>query len=186
MKTIITLVLVAASLLARAQTIEMLLIGDSKSKASRIVKEMASIDSDFIFEEYNGWYDGINDYVNQYTIWGGGMLLKTVFVIEGKVSMQVTFSSEPPANTSQKRLDEIQKLLRSKNGPPDITYLSDNTYKVFINNEFYCYRKHLIFYSPEKPGIQPYIIDADNFDALQRHTALWVSLIKDNLRYRYL
>jgi len=57
---------------------------------------------------------------------------------------------------------------------------------VQINNKFYCYRKHLIFYADNTNKIQTYIIDAADFDALQRYTKIWVSVAKGKLQYRYL
>ncbi len=172
-------------MIVQSQTIDMVLIGDNQAKAREIVKEMADLDSDFKFEEYSGWYDGIDDFVNQYSIWGDGMLFKNVFVVNGKVTLHVVLSSEPPTNTSQARLDEIKNLLRSKDGPPDIIYLRNDTYKVLVDDQFYCYRKHLVFYGANETKIQTYIIDAANFDALQRYTELWVSMTKDKLQYRY-
>jgi hypothetical protein len=185
MKGLITLTFIVANLIVQSQTIDMVLIGDNQAKAKKIVKEMADLDSYFEFEEYIGWYDGINDFVNQYSIWGDDMLFKHVFVVNGKVAMIVTFSSEPPANTSQAKLDDIKKKLRSKDCPSDLMYLRDDTYKVMIDNKFYCYRKHLVIYMFNKKEIQPYIIDAVNFDALQRYTDIWESMIKNDLRYRY-
>lgn len=186
-KRLITLSFVIISLLVHSQTTEMVLIGDSQEKAKITVKEMADIDTDFKYEEYSGWYDGINDYVTQYSIWSpDGMLFKNVFAVDGNVVLHVVLSSEPPENTTQSRLDEIKNLLRGENAPPDITYLRNDTYEVKINNEFYCYRKHLIFYANNKSKIQTYIIDASNFDALQRYTRIWTSMAKDKLQYRYL
>lgn len=186
MKRLITLTLIVANLIVQSQTIDMVLMGDSQAKARKIVKEMADTDSDFKFEEYSGWYDGINENVKQYSIWGDGILFKSVFVVDGKVTFHVVLSSEPPANTSQARLDEIKNQLRSKDGHSDIVYLRNDTYKVLINNQFYCYRKHLVFYGANRNKIQTYIIDATNFDALQRYTELWVSMAKDKIQYRYL
>jgi len=112
-KRLITLSFIISSLLVHSHTTEMVLIGDSQEKAKIIVKEMADIDTDFKYEEYSGWYDGINDYVTQYSIWSpDGMLFKNVFAVDGNVVLHVVLSSEPPENTTQSRLDEIKNLLR--------------------------------------------------------------------------
>ena len=188
MKILLTLTIILSNLLVQSQNNEMILIGDSQVKAKKIVKEMASQNSNFKFKEYNGWYGGINEYVQQYSIWApDGLLLKSVFVVKGKVILNVVLSSEPPANTTQSRLDEIKNLLRGKNAPPDIVYLRNDTYKVMIGSKFYCYRKTLILFSYNNADrIQTYIIDAANFDALQRYTMIWINMAKNKMRYRFL
>lgn len=186
MKSLLTLSIILAGLFAQTQTMEMILIGDSKEKARKIVKEMSNMDPDFKFEEYNGWYEGIDDYVNQYSIWGtDSSLLKSVFVVGGKVILHAVLSSEPPANTTHAELDKIQKRLRSKAAMPDIEYMQKDTYKILMNNKFYSYRKHLVFYMPNKAKIQTYIIEASDFDQLQRYTNQWTTMAQNKLHFRY-
>ncbi len=82
MNKYLPLILVLTSLIVQSQTIEMVLIGNPE-KAKNVLTEVADLDASFIFEEYCGWYDGIDDYVTQFSIWGvDGMLLKSVFLIE--------------------------------------------------------------------------------------------------------
>jgi len=174
-------------MIVQSQTSESIFIGDNDSNAKRIVNRIANQDIDFKYEEYKGWYEGIDEYVNQYAIWGSdGMLFMNVLTVEGKVVFIMSLSPEPSPHTSQKELDQIKSLLRGENSPSDIVYLRNNTYKVLINKRFYSYRKHFILFSSDGDKIVTYIMDASNFEALQRYSKIWETNKINKLEFRYL
>jgi hypothetical protein len=172
---------------AQSQTSEVILIGDSNIKAKKHIKNLANLDIDFAYEEYYGWYDGIDDIVNQNALWSSdNMLFMNVFSVDDKVVLIMALSSLPDANSTQAELDQMKKMLRGKDSPTDIIYLRNDTYKVLMNDKFYCYRKHLILFRPNGDRIISYIFDAYNFDALQRFCKLFTNDPKQRLQIRFL
>ena len=184
-RSILLLIILFSVFTSHSQTAETILIGDSQDKARRLAKQFAAQDPELEYEEYNGWYGGINDNVNQYAVWGDGLLLFNVLAVDGKVVYIMAIMSDPSPTASQSELDQIKNFLRGKDAPPDHIYLQDNTYKKLMNGKFYSYCKYLVIYG-DTDRIMPYIFDAYDFDALQRISKVFETEVLKKMKVRYL
>lgn len=161
-------------MLMQAQSPELILIGDSHEKAKRLIKEFAEQDTELKYEEYSGWYDGVDTIIDQYSVWSeDDILLINVLVANDKVVYTMAMMPEPNFETPQEEIDHIRISLRGEYAPPGHKYIGNNIYKKddgVIPASFCTY----ILLSGSNGNIMSYVMEAVYFDVLYELQSIFV------------